>query len=94
MHYITGKFIKAKTSVPENYDFVDFPPMRAAYAMFDGGFSDVGEVVMSIYEITRDEILEEGVSIPYPESYWTAEVYLKYADADGGYHLGYLFSVN
>ena len=93
MHYIVGKFVEANTFVPTGYDYIDFPPMKAAYATFDGKFDDVGEVVMPIYEFTRNKILEEGVSIPYPEAYWSAEVYLKHPDADGGYELGYLFSV-
>ena len=93
MHYIAGRFMKAGTPAPEGYDFLDFPPMRAAYAVIAGEFKDLGAVIRAVYDATRDRILREGVSIPYPEAYWTAEVYLKHPDVGGGCHLGYLFSV-
>ncbi len=36
--------------------------------------------VNALYDITRNIILEEKITIPYPEIYWTAEVQFDRAD--------------
>ena len=43
-----------------------------------------------LYDIMRNIILGDGVLIPYPEKYWTAEVFLDGCDKPGS---AYLFSV-
>jgi hypothetical protein len=44
----------------------------------------------AMYDVTRNIILGDGVGIPYPEKYWTAEVFLNGWDK---YSTGYLFSI-
>lgn len=44
----------------------------------------------AMYDVTRNIILGDGVNIPYPEKYWTAEMFL---EGCGKYSTGYLFSV-
>lgn len=88
-----GYFCKADTPVPEGYDFYDVPTEHAAYAVysspsFDGNYFDAA------YEFTRDQILGNNVHIPYPQAYWTAEVYLEgFFTGSGAHRFGYLFSV-
>ena len=88
-----GYFCKAGTPVPEGYSYYDVPTTHAAYAVysspdFDGNYFDTA------YEYTRDQILGDGVCIPYPDAYWTAEVYTEGFFAGSGAHrFGYLFSV-
>ncbi|WES33611.1 hypothetical protein P0092_17845 [Ruminiclostridium papyrosolvens DSM 2782] len=43
-----------------------------------------------MYNVTRNIILGDGVNIPYPDKYWTAEVFLDGCDK---YSSGYLFSI-
>jgi|GEM_PF-438422 len=44
----------------------------------------------AMYDVTRNIILGNGVEIPYPEKYWTAEVFLNGCNE---YSTGFLFSV-
>ena len=36
MHYIVGRFMKARTPVPEGFDYYDIPESMAWYAIFSG----------------------------------------------------------
>lgn len=83
-----------------------------AFAVFAGSeatlHSEEGFDANAMYDITRNIILGDGVLIPYPEKYWTAEVYFTRgdgrannpeSDASGEARLrktrgGYLFSVD
>ena len=90
-HYLAGRFFKEGTPVPRGFDYYDLPTKQAAYAIyrideFDG---DVGHV----YYYTRDQILSDGISIPYPNSYWHASVYIDGRPDNGNCRLGYLFSI-
>lgn len=49
-----------------------------------------GYDVDAMYDVTRNTVLGQGVQIPYPHKYWTAEVFLN-GIADPG--TAYLFSV-
>ena len=42
-----------------------------------------------MYDVTRNIMLGQGVCIPYPDKYWTAEVFL---DGCGKPSRAYLFS--
>jgi hypothetical protein len=44
----------------------------------------------AMYDITRNIILGQDVNIPYPDKYWTAEVFLTGYD---NYSTAYMFSV-
>jgi len=88
-----GYFFKAGTLVPEGYDYYDVPTEHAAYAVYSSPNFD-GDVFGAAYEFTRDQILGDGVCIPYPEAYWTAEVYPEgFFSGSGAFRFGYLFSV-
>jgi hypothetical protein len=71
-HFIIGRFFKKDTPVPQGYDYRDLEPQTIAYAVFNNMSEDK---LWQRYEVTRDKILSEGVSIPYPVGYWHAEVY-------------------
>ena len=44
----------------------------------------------AMYDVTRNIILGQGITIPYPEIYWTAEVFLYGCD---NHSTAYMFSV-
>ena len=81
--------------VPDNDDKAGPPYFsQFAFATFSGdndamhkreGYDD-----NAMYDVTRNIILGQGVGIPYPEKYWTAEVFLDGYDKPG---TAFLFSV-
>jgi hypothetical protein len=103
-HGVWGRFMKADTPVPDGFLAFDFVPhdvpeagppyySRFAFATFSGDMdamhSREGYDSDAMYDVTRNIILGDGVNIPYPEKYWTAEVFLDGCDK---YSTGYLFS--
>ncbi len=104
-HDFWGRFMKADTPVPEgfvHFDFVsddsDTPYLtfrpQFAFALFSGDMDAMhkheGYDCNAMYDVTRNIILGQGVAIPYPETYWTAEVFLDGCDK---WSTAYLFSV-
>ena len=122
-HDYIGRFMKANTPVPDGFAYWDFVPddsntpyltfcSQFAFSVFagnhdalhSGGSFDVN----ALYDITRNIILEEKVTIPYPKIYWTAEVQFDHADGTvynpenlyngenkpGEVRCGYLFSAH
>lgn len=105
-HGFLGRFMKAGTAVPPGFTSVDFVPewtapdfgppylSKFAFAFFTGDqnamHSRDGYDVDAMYDVTRNTVLGQGVQIPYPHKYWTAEVFLN-GIADPG--TAYLFSV-
>lgn len=88
-----GYFFKADTPVPEGYSYYDVPTEHAAYAVYSSPDFD-GDVFGASYEFTRDQILGDCLHIPYPQAYWTAEVYPEgFFTGSGAFRFGYLFSV-
>jgi AraC-like DNA-binding protein len=104
-HGFWGRFMKAGTSVPEGFDYFDFvpqndnkagPPYYSQFAL--ATFSGDNEALHkhegydsdAMYDVTRNIILGQGVIIPYPEKYWTAEVFLDGCEKPG---TAYMFSV-
>ena len=104
-HGVWGRFMKANTPVPEGFLYFDFAPdaesqagppyySQFAYATFSGDGEAMhrreGYDSDAMYDVTRNIILGQGVNIPYPDKYWTAEVF-----PDGFEKCGtaYLFSV-
>jgi hypothetical protein len=90
-HGFWGRFFKADTPVPEGFVHFDFipdndgkqgPPYCAQFAF--AIFSSEPEALHkregydsdAMYDTTRNIILGQGVQIPYPYKYWTAEVFL------------------
>ena len=105
-HGVWGRFMAADTPVPEGLIGIDFVPANPgspgppylsqfAYAEFEGDeaklHSSEGFDCDAMYDVTRNVILGDGVLIPYPELYWTAEVFLAgHQNASSAY----LFSVS
>ena len=103
-HGVWGRFMRAETPVPEGFLHVDFVPYnngeagppyisQFAYATFAGDMDAMhrreGYDSDAMYDVTRNIMLGQGVQIPYPDKYWTAEVFLDGCDK---YSTAYLFS--
>lgn len=103
-HGVWGRFMKADTPVPEGFLHFDFEPFndgkaglpyisQFAFATFSGDIEAMhkceGYDSDAMYDVTRNIILGQGVLIPYPHKYWTAEVYL---DGYDKYSTAYMFS--
>ncbi|MCL2557183.1 MAG: hypothetical protein FWE09_01765 [Treponema sp.] len=104
-HDFFGRFMKADAPVPQGFAHWDFLPDDAgapyltfrsefAYAAFSGDADAMrkteGYDVSAMYDVTRNIILGQGVHIPYPEIYWTAEVFTEGHDKPSA---AFLFSV-
>jgi AraC-like DNA-binding protein len=104
-HGFWGRFMAADAPVPEGFLHFDLlpqpdgqagPPYLSQFAL--ATFSGDSEALHrregydsdAMYDVTRNIILGQGVNIPYPDKYWTAEVFLEGYDKPGS---GYLFSV-
>ena len=89
-HGYWGRFLRADAPVPEGFTGVDFLPendggqgapflSQFAFALFAGDMEAIhrheGYDSDAMYDVTRNIMLGQGVSIPYPEKYWTAEVF-------------------
>jgi len=100
-----GRFMMADTPVPEGFDYFDFTPSndgksglpflsQFAFATFSGDTDAMhkreGYDSDAMYDVTRNIILGQGKQIPYPEKYWTAEVFFDGCDKPG---TAYMFSV-
>ncbi len=103
-HGLWGRLMKAGAPVPEGFACIDFAETndgkagapylsQFAYAEFSGdrkamhareGFDD-----SAMYDVTRNIMLGQGVCIPYPHKYWTAEAF---PDGIGTESCAYLFS--
>jgi hypothetical protein len=118
-HDYIGRFMKADTPVPDGFVHWDFVPddsntpyltfrSQFAFSVLSGDHDAMhngdGFDVNALYDITRNIILEENVTIPYPEIYWTAEVQFDRADGtiynpdklwseDSDNACGWLFSI-
>ncbi len=104
-HGVWGRFMKADTPTPDGFISFDFiqnftpiagPPYlsRFAFAKFSGDIdamhSREGFDSDAMYDVTRNIILGEGKCIPYPDKYWTAEVFFDGYDKPS---TGFLFSI-
>jgi hypothetical protein len=101
-HGVRGRFMKADTPVPEGFLYFDFVPhsdgqagppyiSQFAFAVFTGDIKamhrEKGYDCDAMYDVTRNIMLGQGVSIPYPIKYWTAEVFLNGHDNDSTAYL-------
>lgn len=100
-HGFWGRFMKADAPVPQGFVSFDLVPenngkpgapfiSQFAYAIFSGDpvAMHMREKYDSdgMYDMTRNCMLAQGVNIPYPDKYWTAEVFLKgYSAASTAY---------
>lgn len=96
--------MKADAPVPEGFVSFDFVPhnngkagnpfmSQFALATFSGDIEAMhkreGYDCDAMYDVTRNIMLGQGVNIPYPDKYWTAEVFLDGCDKDS---TAYMFS--
>lgn len=103
-HGFWGRFMKAETPVPEGliyFDLIQYNDGKAglpfisqfAYSTFSGDINAMhqreGYDCDAMYDVTRNIMLGQGVPIPYPDKYWTAEVFLDGCDKDS---TAYMFS--
>ncbi len=94
-HGFWGRFMKADTPVPDGFVHFDFIPnsngkeglpfiSEFAFATFSGDMEAMhkkeGYDSDAMYDVTRNIMLGQGVNIPYPDKYWTAEVFLDGCD--------------
>ena len=90
--FVHFDFIPAR----EANNFVAGPPYLSqfAYAQFEGDVDAIhgteGFDSDAMYDVTRNIILGQGINIPYPDKYWTAEVFLKGVQNPSS---AYMFSV-
>jgi AraC-like DNA-binding protein len=89
---IFGRFFKADTPVPAGCIYYDVPTVNIGYGIYCGDESFGGDC-FDAYEFTRDQILSDGVNIPYPEAYWTAVQNIDGEPKKGKYRFGYIFGV-
>lgn len=101
---VWGRFMRKNTPVPEgfiSFDFVSksngeegFPFIsQFALARFSGDIEamhqEEGYDAHAMYDVTRNIILGQGVLIPYPHKYWTADVFLEgYMEPSTAYIFG------
>ena len=103
-HGFWGRFMRADTPVPEGFIYFDFVPhndgkaglpfiSQFAFATFSGDMDAMhkreGFDSDAMYDVTRNIMLGQGINIPYPNKYWTAEVFLDGCDK---YSTAYMFS--
>lgn len=66
-----------------------------AFATFKGPDTSIhkedGFDCNAMYDVTRNTMLGQNVNIPYPEKYWTAEVFL---DGHAAPSTAYMFSAD
>jgi hypothetical protein len=103
-HGFWGRFMSADCPVPEGFSYFEFIPnndgkvgqpyiSQFAFATFSGDIEAMhkreGYDSDAMYDVTRNTMLGQGVNIPYPDKYWTAEVFLDGCDK---YSTAYMFS--
>jgi AraC-like DNA-binding protein len=103
-HGFWGRLMKPDTPVPEGFMHFDFVPhsngkagppflSQFAFVTFSGDMDAMhkreGYDVDAMYDVTRNIMLGQGVNIPYPDKYWTAEVFLDGCDKPS---TAYMFS--
>ncbi|NLO84747.1 MAG: hypothetical protein GX096_04870 [Clostridiales bacterium] len=103
-HGVWGRFMMADTPMPNGFLYFDFvsasngkagPPYLSqfVYATFSGDMDAMhkreGYDGDAMYDATRNTMLGAGIKIPYPNKYWTAEVFLDGCDK---YSTAYMFS--
>ena len=106
MASILGTLYARRCAGPEGFVYFDFTPesdgkpalpyiSKFAYATFSGDEDALHRVEGfdsdAMYDVTRNIILGQGVIIPYPDKYWTAEAYPEGSDRPG---TAYMFSVD
>lgn len=102
-HHFWGRFMRADTPVPEGFFLLISCHItmggqachiyQFVYAEFSGDYEAMhkqeGYDINAMYDVTRNIMLSQGLTIPYPHKYWTAEVFLRGYDKES---TAYMFS--
>ena len=98
---IIGKFFKPGTPLP-NMDwgdwgniglyYYDIPTVNIGHGIYSGDETFGGDP-FDAYVFTRDQILSDGVEIPFPRDYWTVVQFIEGEPQKGKYRFGYMFGV-
>lgn len=89
---IGGWFFKMNTPVPDGCIFYDIPTINIGHGIYSGDETFGGDP-FDAYVFTRDQILSDGIEIPYPQAYWTAVQFIDGEPTKGKYRFGYIFGV-
>lgn len=95
---IIGKFFKPDTPLPtkdweQNFlYYYDIPTANIGHGIYSGDETFGGDP-FDAYVFTRDQILSDGVEIPYPQAYWTVVQFIEGEPKKGKYRFGYMFGV-
>jgi len=93
---ITGKFFKPDTPLDvvekNGLYYYDIPTVNIGHGIYSGDELFGGDP-FDAYVFTRDQILGDGIEIPYPEKYWTAVQFIDGEPQKGKYRFGYMFGV-
>ena len=95
---VIGKFFKPDTPLPEwGWEgnllyYYDTPTVNIGHGVYSGDESFGGDP-FDAYVFTRDQILSDGIGIPFPRDYWTAVQFIEGEPQKGKYRFGYMFGV-
>jgi len=93
---IIGKFFKPEIplGIVEKSDlyYYDIPTVNIGYGIYCGDETFGGDP-FDAYVFTRDQIIDDGVEIPYPRDYWTAVQFIDGEPKEGQYRFGYMLGV-
>lgn len=91
VYYIAGYFFREGTPVPEGLQYYDIETTEVGFAVFHNPHDH--KDLEDTYTATRDRILSDGRSIPYPTGYWNAEVHTSGRTIGEEVDFGYIFPV-
>ena len=72
--------------------YYEIPTVNIGYGVYSGDESFGGDP-FDAYVFTRDQIMSDGIEIPYPVDYWTAVQFIEGEPKKGKYRFGYMFGV-
>lgn len=95
---VLGKFFLPDTPIP-NLDweknslyYYDIPTYNIGRGVYSGDETFGGDPFDG-YVFTRDQIMSDGIEIPYPQNYWTATQFIEGEPRKGRYRFGFIFGV-
>lgn len=95
---ILGKFFLPDTPLPEldweknSLYYYDIPTDNIGWGIYSGDETFGGDPFDG-YVFTRDQIMSDGVEIPYPRDYWTVTQLIEGEPRKGRYRFGFIFGV-
>jgi AraC-like DNA-binding protein len=98
---VIGRFFKAGAPVPQEFVnatgmkglyYYDIPTKNMAYGVYSGDESFGGDP-FDAYLFTQEQILSDGVKIPFPENFWHGWQYIEGEPRKGKYRFAYMFGI-